>query len=107
VAIDDVARAAVAALLDPSLVGVVDITGPSLLSLADAAALLGVPYVEETVTEAWESRRGLAEDWEVEGWISTYLAIADGSLAVVSDGVERLTGRPPLSLPDVLAAARS
>lgn len=103
VAISDVADSAVAALRDPSVSGVVDLTGPSLVTLAEAAALVGVPYVEETLDEAWASRRGLAEDWEVEGWISTYLAIADGSLAVVSDGVERLTGRKPLSLPEVLA----
>jgi hypothetical protein len=42
----------------------------------------------------------------VEGWISTYLAIADGSLAVVSDGVERLTGRPPRPLAEVLGVTR-
>jgi uncharacterized protein YbjT (DUF2867 family) len=106
VAVDDVAAAAVAALLDGSVVGVVDLTGPELLSVAELAAHVGVPYVEETLDEAWASRRGLAPHWEVEGWISTYLAIADGSLAVVSDGVERLTGRPPRSLAEVLGVTR-
>lgn len=86
-------------------------TGPEAMSLADAAAELSrvsgreVRYVDETVEEAWESRRPTgAPDWEIEGWITSYLAIANGELDVVSDAVERLTGHPPQSLPEYLAA---
>jgi uncharacterized protein YbjT (DUF2867 family) len=102
VAIDDVAAAAVAALQDPLISGTFDLTGPALLTMAEAAALVGARFQDETLEEAWQSRRGLAEDWEVEGWITSYLAIRDGSLAVVADGVQQLTGRAPLSLPELL-----
>jgi uncharacterized protein YbjT (DUF2867 family) len=103
VAIDDVAAAAVAALRDPGLTGTFDLTGPALLSMAEAAALVGARFEDETVEEAWASRRATgAEDWEIEGWVTSYLAIRDGSLAVVSDGVEQLTGRPALSPEELL-----
>lgn len=102
VAIADVAASAVAALLDDGLVGRFDLTGPELMAFADLASAVGARYVDETVEQAWASRRGLAEDWEVEGWITSYLAVREGELAVVGDGVERLTGRPALRLREVL-----
>lgn len=40
----------------------------------------------------------------VAGWISTYTAIADGSLDRVSGDVEAVTGRPPLTLEQTLDA---
>jgi hypothetical protein len=46
-----------------------------------------------------------APDWEVEAWISSYLAIANGELSRVSGDVELLTGHPPVALRDYLAAA--
>ncbi len=98
VAIADVASSAVAALLDPSIVGRFDLTGPRLVTFAEAAALVGATFVDETVEEAWASRRGLAEDWEVEGWVTSYLGVRSGELAVVSDGVRQLTGRDATSL---------
>jgi NAD(P)H dehydrogenase (quinone) len=86
-----------------------DMTGPEALSLADAAARLSaaagreVVYVEETLEEARESRRPSGRpDWEIEGWVTSYAAIADGALEPVSDTVERVTGRPPRSLSDFL-----
>jgi uncharacterized protein YbjT (DUF2867 family) len=111
VAQDDVARCAAAVLTDP--VGhrgqTYDLTGPEAVSFADIAALLtrvwGRPigYRDETVEQAWESRRQYeAPDWMVEGWISTYLAVAAGELDGVSDDVRRLTGRDPLGLADVV-----
>ncbi|MCU1601224.1 MAG: Nucleoside-diphosphate sugar epimerase [Frankiales bacterium] len=103
VAITDVADAAVAALLDPSLVGSFDLTGPRLVTFAEAAAFVGATFVDETVEEAWASRRGLAEDWELEGWITSYLGVRSGELAFVSDGVRQLTGREPTSLEDLFA----
>ena len=45
-----------------------------------------------------------APDWEIEGWVTTYAAIAAGELDVVSDDVQRLTGREPMSLEAMLAA---
>jgi NAD(P)H dehydrogenase (quinone) len=41
-------------------------------------------------------------DLEVEGWIGSYRAIADGLLDEVTGDVERLTGHPPIGLEDVL-----
>jgi NAD(P)H dehydrogenase (quinone) len=48
---------------------------------------------------AWESRRPTgAPDWEIEGWVTSYLAIGNGELSTVSDTVERLTEHPPVDV---------
>ena len=39
-----------------------------------------------------------APDWEIEGWVTSYAVIAAGELERVSDDVERLTGRSPITL---------
>jgi uncharacterized protein YbjT (DUF2867 family) len=112
VAQDDIADAAVAVLTAEETDGVSEhdgltytLTGPEAVSLAEAAErlsrLAGKPYtyVEETLEEAWESRRAYgAPDWEVEGWISSYQAIAAGEVEAVTDDVWTLTGRRPASL---------
>ena len=60
-------------------------------------------YREETVEEAYASRAHYdVPDWEKDAWVSTYTAIAAGELNVLSDAVERLTGRRHLSLHDLL-----
>jgi hypothetical protein len=41
-----------------------------------------------------------APDWEVEGWVTSYTAIAAGELDLVTDTVERLAGHPPVRLAD-------
>jgi uncharacterized protein YbjT (DUF2867 family) len=95
VARDDVAMVAAAVLAGTGHEGrVYDLTGPESLSLREAAEILGVAYVDETVDQAYASRAKYgAPDWEVEGWVSSYLAIARGELDVVTDAVPRLTGR--------------
>ena len=45
-----------------------------------------------------------APDWMIEGWISTYVAIAEGSLDLVSGDVETVTGRQPMTLEQTLDA---
>jgi NAD(P)H dehydrogenase (quinone) len=122
VARDDVADVAVAVLLgDGHERATYDVTGTRLQTLDDIAAELTeitgrpVKYEQETVEEAWASRASYgAPDWEVEGWVSSYAAIAAGELAVVSDTVERLGGHPPLTLaglverhPDLVAGLRA
>jgi NAD(P)H dehydrogenase (quinone) len=108
VAIDDVAACAVAALLDPAVTGAHELTGPALMTVSSAAAVLsahGMPtrFEDETVEEAYASRASYgAPDWEVEGWVTSYLAIRDGSLDRVTDGVRQLSGREPKSLEDLL-----
>jgi hypothetical protein len=39
----------------------------------------------------------------VEGWVTSYRAIANGELDVVSSAVGELTGHPPMSLADFLS----
>jgi hypothetical protein len=64
-----------------------------------------VRYHDESVEEAYASRASYgAPDWEVEGWVTTYVAIARGEMDVVTDHVERLAGHAPMSLAEYLAA---
>jgi NAD(P)H dehydrogenase (quinone) len=114
VARDDLADAAVAVLAAEGAHDgrTYELTGPELLTLADVAARLGAytgqeyAYVEQTLAEAWESRRDLGlPDAVLEGAISSYLAIADGSLAVETDAVAELTGHRPLTLEQCLDAS--
>ena len=112
VAQDDIAAVATAVLLDPtSHEGrTYDLTGPEAITLSEAAGtmsrILGRDYSfrDETLEEAHASRASYGvPDWQVEAWVSTYTAIASGELSGVTGDVERVTGRAPLSLADVLA----
>ncbi|MEA2509366.1 MAG: hypothetical protein QOG21_1448, partial [Actinomycetota bacterium] len=58
-----------------------------------------IAYHAETIEEAWESRRPTgAPDWEIEGWITSYAAVAAGELDVVTDSVREVAGHPPQAL---------
>jgi NAD(P)H dehydrogenase (quinone) len=88
-----------------------ELTGPRALSMADVAealtAALGRPigYHRETPEEAYASRAGFgAEQWEVDGWVSSYLAIANGDLSRVSGDVHRVLHRQPVGIADVFPA---
>jgi NAD(P)H dehydrogenase (quinone) len=107
----DVARAAVAVLLDPEAhVGATyDLTGREALTMAEAAAVIGaaqhreVTFHDETVEEAYASRRRWeAPQWQYDAWVSTYTAIAAGEHDALSPDVRRLTGREPLTLRELL-----
>jgi NAD(P)H dehydrogenase (quinone) len=109
----DVADVATAVLRDPAAHRDVtyDLTGPEAITLAEAAATVAevrgrdVRYHAETVEEAYASRqRWNPEPYLADAWVSTYTAIADGSLAAVSGDVERVTGRAPRTLRQVLEA---
>ena len=112
VARDDVADTAVAVLLDAQHEGrAYEVTGRQAITLAEAAEILSrvsgreVVYVEETLEEARASRAPSgAPDWEIEGWVTSYAAVAEGELDVVTDTVARLTGHEPLTLPEFLEA---
>lgn len=109
----DVADAAVAVLTDPATHAgaTYTLTGPEALTMAEVATRAGAAlgralrYEEETVEEAYASRAAAydAEPWQLEAWVSTYTAIADGSCARVTDDVRRLTGHPLRRLEDALA----
>jgi uncharacterized protein YbjT (DUF2867 family) len=110
VAREDIARAAVAVLTGERHAGAAyEMTGPEALTLHEAAAQVAaaagrpVTYVEETLEEARASRAPSgAPDWEIEGWVTTYVAIAEGELENVSPDIERLTGQTPTTLEQFL-----
>ena len=88
-----------------------DLTGPEAFTLAGAAEEISrasgrlVTFENETVEAAYASRRPSgAADFEIDGWVSTYTAIAAGELETVSDCVERFLDRPPIGLADWLRA---
>jgi NAD(P)H dehydrogenase (quinone) len=110
---DDIADVATTVLLagDEHDGRTYDDTGPESVSLAQTAEILGrvikrdVTYHAESIDEAWESRkRWSAPAWEVEGWVTSYMAVATGEMDVVSDAVETITGRPAQDLEAFLIA---
>lgn len=88
-----------------------DLTGPQSLSFAELAEELSratgrpIRYHAETVEEAYASRAGYgAPAWQVEGWVTTYLAVANGELEKVTGDVAAVTGKPPMSFAEFLAS---
>ncbi len=86
------------------------LTGPEAFSLSQAAEVLTavsgrtIVYRDETIEEAYASRaRYGAPAFEVEGWVTSYLAIANGELSTVSNDVSDIIGRRPQSLAEFLA----
>ena len=113
VARTDVAAAAAAVLRDPGAHAgaTYELTGPEALTMSEVAEHAGrvlgrsLRFEDETREEAWASRRAAypdAPDWQLEAWVSTYTAIADGSCAQVTGAVEQLTGRPARTLEETL-----
>jgi NAD(P)H dehydrogenase (quinone) len=109
VARDDIADVAVELLTNPELEGPFEVSGGESYPLAEAAGRLGkavgreITYVDETMEEAWESRRPSGEpDWVIEGWITTYVAIANGELDETTSTVRDLTGHEPQGLEEFL-----
>jgi NAD(P)H dehydrogenase (quinone) len=108
----DIAEVAVEVLRDPAAHAdaTYTLTGPEALTLdevaARAGAVLGRPlrFEDESVEEAYASRRAAygAAEWQLDAWVSTYTAIADGSVATVTDDVRRVTGRAPRTLEQAL-----
>jgi uncharacterized protein YbjT (DUF2867 family) len=109
---DDLADVAAAVLLrdDDELDGqALEVSGPEALTLAEAAQVLtevtGLPaeYRDQTVDEAWATRRPSGHpDWEIKGWVTSYLAIAAGELSTVTDVVPSLTGHRALTVAEHL-----
>jgi uncharacterized protein YbjT (DUF2867 family) len=106
---DDLADVAAAVLVDPEPHdgATYDVTGPESITLGEAAETIArvtgkpIRFEDETLDEAWASRRQTgAPDWEIEGWISSYVGLASGELDVVSDTVERIAGHAPVALAD-------
>ncbi len=108
----DIARVAASVLPHPDAHAgrIYDLTGPEALTLTEVAEILSatgereVTFHDETIPEAYASRQQWnAPDWQLDAWVSTYTSIASGELERVSDDVETITGRRPLSLAALLA----
>jgi hypothetical protein len=57
--------------------------------------------------EAYASRASFgAPPFEVDGWVSSYTAIAKGELDVVSDDIQFVVGRRATTLPEFLSRYR-
>ena len=104
VARDDIADVAVAVLLGHDG-RTYDVTGSEAITLHQVAEELSrvsgrdITYHAETLEEAYASRASYgAPEFEVEGWVTSYAAIATGEMNVVSDTVYRLTGHYPMTL---------
>ena len=88
---------------------VLNMTGPEDLTMEKitkiASKYLGkeIKYIDETVEEAYESRKiWKAEQWEYDSWVSTYMAIAEGEQAGISNDIEKVLGRKATSLMEYL-----
>jgi NAD(P)H dehydrogenase (quinone) len=86
------------------------LTGPQALTLAEVAAELSrasgrvIRYEAESLEQAYTSRAHYgAPDWEVEGWVTSYHAIAVGEMDLITADVADLSGHPPMSLREHLA----
>ena len=108
----DVADVALAVLADPASHegAVYELTGPEALSFADIAARGGAAlgralrYEEETLDEAYASRRRWSdEQWQLDAWVSTYVAIAEGQVERIAPDVEKVTGHPARTIEEALS----
>jgi uncharacterized protein YbjT (DUF2867 family) len=110
VARDDIADVAAAVLLGDGHDGrTYDVTGSEAITLHEVAEELSrvtgrtITYYAETLEEAYASRASYgAPEFEVEGWVTSYAAIATGEMDVVSDTVYDLTGHEPMTFADFL-----
>ncbi len=98
-------RVSAVARKDTSRVAAEIILNPKLLSKETGNA---ITYVDESVEEAYESRKKWpAQNWEYDAWVSTYTAIKVGEQAGVSTVVEKVLGRPAMSLVEVVKSSLS
>ena len=111
VARKDTSRVAAEILLNPKEWEnlTLNLTGPEDLSMKEITTLLSkatkqlITYVDESLEEAYESRKKWpAQTWEYDAWVTTYTAIKPGEQAGVSTDVEKVLGYPASSLLDIL-----
>ena len=110
VARDDVADSLVAMLTQAGHEGrTYNLTGPKALTMTDIAREISeatgqqVTFQNETLEEARASRAHYgAPAFEVEGWVTSYAAIATGEMNVVTDNVQVLSGHEPIGVREFL-----
>jgi uncharacterized protein YbjT (DUF2867 family) len=104
----DVAACSAAALLDDSLDGAVQVTGPAGVTFKDVARLLGAQYVNVPPRLAAKALRHRgASAFEVDHSLRMAAYFASGADGAASDVVRRLTGRPPRTVQQYLKENRS
>jgi uncharacterized protein YbjT (DUF2867 family) len=110
---DDIADVAVAALTDAAHAGqIYEVTGPRLLSFADAASEIAkasgrpVVYVPVTSDEyaAGAVAQGIPVEF-VEPLVELFARVLDGRNSHTTDGVQRALGRPPRAFSEYATAA--
>lgn len=91
-----------------------ELSGPAALSFAERAAALSavvgrdIRYVDvEPATHRRDLLAAGLDEWHADALGELYAAYRAGYAATVTDTVERLTGRPPRSLPDYLDEHRA
>ena len=107
---DDIAEAIVAVLLGDGLDGrTYGVTASDAITIHEAAEKRSlvtgrsITYHAETLEEAYASRTSYgAPEWEIKGWVTSYAAIANGEMNVVSDTVSEPTGHAPMTITDFL-----
>jgi NAD(P)H dehydrogenase (quinone) len=95
VAREDVGRCLAASALAPEA-GSYDVTGPTALDMDTVAAAQGATYVPVREAEFQAHLAGRETPWWSYAYTSMFASIREQRWDVVSDEVERLTGRPPL-----------
>jgi NAD(P)H dehydrogenase (quinone) len=103
VARGDVARCLAALALREPTNGHHDVTGPESLTVDAVASAGGYRYTDATPADFAAALLRLGEEpWWTYAYTSMFESIRQGRWAATSDAVTELTGRPPLSLRDVL-----
>ena len=105
---DDIADVAAAALTDDRHLGqVYEMTGPRLLTFADAVATLGVETGRDVrfVSVSMDDYAATLAEYQVPSEVVELLrylftSVLDGRNASVADGVQRALGRPPRDFTD-------
>lgn len=100
--VDDIADVAVAALCEPGHAGrIYELTGPRLVSFADAVAEIGaalgrsIAYVPVSSAAYAEILRPFMPAEEIEFLVGLFAEVLDGHNSHVADGVGRALGRAP------------
>lgn len=86
-----------------------NMTGAEEFTMAEIAGIIGehtgreIKFINETVEEAYQSRKmWQAEQWQYDAWVSTYTAIAKGEQTGISQDIEKVLGRKPITLAEYL-----
>lgn len=108
--VNDIGEAAAAVLTEPGHEKkTYQLTGPELLSYGDAAVILSevtgktIVYPNPSPEEYTSTLKGAgAPDFIAPYMISVYSLIANNEVSILTDDIEKITGKKPHSLKDVL-----